>query len=106
MRDNISDFQRLFLSDVPLLDVRAPVEFERGAFPGAVNLPLMDDDERHRVGLCYKEQGQDAAIVLGHQLVSGDRKAQRIAAWARFAQARRLQGHADLPDRDGRRRHA
>ncbi|MFP4592425.1 MAG: tRNA 2-selenouridine(34) synthase MnmH [bacterium] len=87
MRDNISDFQRLFLSDVPLLDVRAPVEFERGAFPGAVNLPLMDDDERHRVGLCYKEQGQDAAIVLGHQLVSGDRKAQRIAAWARFAQA-------------------
>ncbi len=36
-----------------------------------VNLPLMNDDERQRVGTCYKQQGQQAAIVLGHQLVSG-----------------------------------
>ena len=29
---------------VPLLDVRAPVEFSQGAFPGANNLPLMEDE--------------------------------------------------------------
>ncbi len=45
----------------------------------------MTDSERQRVGTCYKQQGQQAAIVLGHQLVSGEIKAQRIQAWAEFA---------------------
>jgi len=75
----------LFLRDMPLMDVRAPAEFSQGAFPCAVNLPLMDDQERHEVGICYKQQGQDAAIKLGNKLVSGDIKAQRIAQWQTFA---------------------
>ncbi len=87
MRADTADYGSLFLRDVPLLDARAPLEFARGAFPGAVNLPLMDDGERHQVGLCYKQQGQQAAIALGHQLVSGELKEARIAGWARFAQA-------------------
>ena len=86
-RPDTDDYLSLFLNDTPLLDVRAPVEFDKGSFPTAVNAPLMNDDERHRVGICYKEQGQDAAIELGHQLVSGDLKAQRIEAWRRFASA-------------------
>jgi len=64
-----------------LIDVRAPVEFAQGALPGAVNLPLMDDEERHRVGITYKERGQQAAIALGEGLVSGGLKAARVAAW-------------------------
>ena len=40
-----------------MLDARAPVEFNKGSFPGVVNLPLMNDDERQRVGLCYKQHG-------------------------------------------------
>lgn len=87
MRPNSEDFRTLFTSDTPLMDVRAPVEFARGSFPGAVNLPLMNDIERQKVGTCYKQKGQDAAIALGHQLVSGDVKAQRIAHWAAFAKA-------------------
>ncbi|WP_375193871.1 tRNA 2-selenouridine(34) synthase MnmH [Marinobacter sp.] len=83
-RPDTDDYLALFLNDVPLLDVRAPVEFSRGSFPTAINAPLMNDDERHRVGICYKEKGQDKAIELGHQLVSGDIKAQRIEAWKRF----------------------
>jgi len=67
------------------MDVRAPIEFTRGSFPNAVNAPLMNDDERHRVGICYKDKGQDKAIELGHQLVAGDLKDERIAAWKRFA---------------------
>lgn len=84
-RDNTSDFRHLFLNNIPMFDVRAPVEFHKGAFPGVVNLPLMNDVERQRVGTAYKNKGQDAAIALGHQLVSGDIKQQRIAAWAEFA---------------------
>ncbi|BCB71448.1 hypothetical protein HMEPL2_17990 [Vreelandella aquamarina] len=38
--------------------------------PGAVNLPLMVDEERHQVGIAYKQQGQQAAIALGEQLES------------------------------------
>ena len=75
----------LFLNDVPLMDVRAPVEFSQGAFPGAVNLPLMNDQERHEVGIRYKQSGQDAAIKLGNKLVSGELKAQRITQWQAFA---------------------
>ncbi|QLC72259.1 tRNA 2-selenouridine(34) synthase MnmH [Pseudomonas sp. LPB0260] len=87
MRDNTSDYRQLFLDGTPMMDARAPVEFAKGAFPGVVNLPLMDDVERQKVGTCYKQQGQNAAIELGHQLVSGSLKAERVAAWAAFATA-------------------
>ena len=85
MRDNCADFADLFLNDRPMMDARAPVEFAKGAFPGVINLPLMNDIERQKVGTCYKQKGQQAAIELGHQLVSGAIKAQRIEAWATFA---------------------
>lgn len=86
-RANTEDFRRLFLEDIPLLDVRAPVEFAQGAFPTAHNEPLMNDRERHLVGIRYKEAGQDSAVDLGHQLVGGAVKAERVARWHAFAQA-------------------
>ena len=85
MAENVTDYRALFLRDVPMMDMRAPVEFVQGAFPGAVNLPLMSNEERAKVGTCYKQKGQEAAIKLGHQLVSGRIKAERLAAWADFA---------------------
>jgi len=81
----IDDLHSLFLSDRPLLDVRAPVEFLEGAFPNTTNHPLMDDADREAIGICYKQHGQDAAIALGMQRVSGDIKDARVAAWAAFA---------------------
>lgn len=80
------NYLEIFLRDTPMIDTRAPVEFAKGAFPGAVNLPLMTDEERARVGTCYKEQGQAAAIELGHQLVHGSVKQARVEAWKEFAQ--------------------
>jgi tRNA 2-selenouridine synthase len=85
MADNVTDLRSLFLRDAPMMDMRAPVEFKLGAFPNAVNLPLMSDEERAKVGTCYKKQGQEAAIKLGHQIVSGRIKAERLAAWTAFA---------------------
>lgn len=77
-----SDFSALFREGRPsFIDVRAPIEFEQGAVPGALNFPLLTNDERHQVGLTYKEQGKEAAIVLGHQIVSGDVRAARTSAW-------------------------
>lgn len=82
-----TDFDRLFLARTPLLDLRAPLEFSRGAFPGATNLPLLDDRERHEVGLRYKQAGAEAALRLGHRLVSGDVRSARLAAWCAWADA-------------------
>jgi len=78
------DFRKIILENIPLIDVRAPIEFLEGAFENATNLPLMSTDERHKVGICYKEHGQDEAVKLGHSLVSGSVKEARINAWKQF----------------------
>lgn len=74
----------LLRNATPLIDLRAPAEFARGSFPGAVNLPILDDEQRAAVGTTYRESGQSAAIRLGHELVSGELKSQRIATWRDF----------------------
>ncbi len=81
VRVDTQDYRRIFLHDIPLIDVRAPVEFQQGAFANAINLPLMNDEERQAVGTCYKQQGQQAAIALGYRLVNGRLREQRTAAW-------------------------
>ncbi len=83
----INNYRQLLLDDIPMIDVRAPVEFVNGALPSSINLPLISDDERHQVGLRYKNNGQQSAIELGHQLVHGEIKQQRLQAWQDFMQA-------------------
>lgn len=77
-------YKALLVNQTPLLDVRAPIEFEKGAFPGSQNIPLLNDEERRQVGVTYKQQGKHAAIELGHELVCGETKEQRITAWLEF----------------------
>lgn len=86
MSQLITQFGDLFAEDTPLIDTRAPVEYQRGSLPTAVNLPLMDDAEREAVGRCYKQQGPDAAVALGHELVSGEIRTSRISGWRAFAE--------------------
>jgi len=80
------DFRSIVLESRPLIDVRAPVEFTKGAFPTSTNLPLMDDEERRLVGIRYKEAGNSEAVKLGHQLIQGKTKAQRVEAWKAFVE--------------------
>ncbi|MGE4262707.1 tRNA 2-selenouridine(34) synthase MnmH [Shewanella sp.] len=84
-------YREIFLNDRPLIDLRAPVEFAKGAFPSSNNLPLMTDDERQQVGTCYQHHGPSAALALGHQLVNGATKAARVETWLQF-----YQQHPDL----------
>ena len=87
MRQNSKDYRSIFLSDTPMIDLRAPCEFAKGSFPNTVSLPLMTDIERQKVGTCYKRDGQEAAIKLGHQLVKGEKKKERLESWKKFVQA-------------------
>ncbi len=75
------NIRRLLANETPIIDVRAPIEFNQGAMPNAINLPLMNNEERAAVGTCYKQHGSQKAVELGHQLVKGEIKAHRIAAW-------------------------
>lgn len=74
MRDlSISLEQALALREqgALLVDARSPAEFEAATIPGAINVPLFDNDERHQVGLCYANEGKRQAQRLGVELVSG-----------------------------------
>jgi len=81
------DYGQLFIQDTPLLDVRAPVEFVKGAFPNATNIPLLDDQQRETIGKRYKSAGQDEAIRLGLELATDEIRAQRLDAWGSFCEA-------------------
>lgn len=80
----MSDFLDSLLERKNYIDVRAPIEFENGHWPGAYNFPLLNDEERAVVGTIYKQQGQASAIEKGHQLISGDTKEKRLEAWINF----------------------
>lgn len=62
------------------VDVRSEGEFAEAAVPGFVNLPILTNPERHEVGTCYKQRGQEAAIALGHELTAAH-KAARTEGW-------------------------
>lgn len=81
----IDDYGSLLTDEIPIIDVRAPEEFNRGAPPSAVNLPILDDTERRDVGIVYQNSGQGAAIAKGWELVSGTNRSDKIHAWKRFA---------------------
>ena len=49
----------------PVIDVRAPLEFQQGHIPGAVNIPLFDDGEIKVVGTAYKKENKEAAMYAG-----------------------------------------
>jgi len=86
LRQNTADYRQLFLNDTPMMDMRAPVEYVRGAFPHTENLPLLDDLQRQQVGTEYKRNGQQAAIELGWTLATPAVRSQRLAMWRDFVQ--------------------
>jgi tRNA 2-selenouridine synthase len=69
-----------------LIDVRSPGEFAQDHLPGAVNLPVLTDDEWARVGTIYVQESRFKARRLGAALVAAN-------------VARHLQ--AELADRPG-----
>jgi tRNA 2-selenouridine synthase len=72
------------LPDPVAIDVRSEGEFKKGALPGFVNAPILNNEERHLVGTSYKTEGKETAIRLGHALVAPN-KEHRIGDWLRIA---------------------
>lgn len=76
----------------PILDVRSPSEFAQAHIPNAISFPLFTDEERSRVGICYKHEGRDAAVELGFALAGG-KFAGFIAQAREIAPDRRVRLH-------------
>ncbi len=85
MQNYIETRADLFIDNVALIDVRAPVEYKRGAFPNAENLPIMDDRQREIVGTCYARYGREKAIEKGYELVREEVRETRVRSWTEFA---------------------
>ncbi len=58
-----------FRENQPLLDARSEGEFEKSHIPNAINLPVLNDQEREIVGTVYKKEGSEEAILKGFELV-------------------------------------
>ncbi len=84
LQADIPDFERIIVNDIPLLDVRAPIEYDRGCIGDAVNAPLLDDAQREMIGIEYADHGQQAAIELGLRHVTDEVKADRLQQWLEF----------------------
>lgn len=52
------------------IDVRSPGEFAEGSIYGAINIPILDDDERKIVGTTYTQDSKIEAKRLGIKFVS------------------------------------
>lgn len=76
-----NDFKKIILENIPLIDVRAPIEYEKGSFLNSFNSPILNNEERHIIGICYKKKGNEEATKLGYKLVSGKVKEERINSW-------------------------
>lgn len=53
-----------------IIDVRSPSEFAQDHIPGAINLPVLSDDERATVGTIYKQESSFTARKIGAALVA------------------------------------
>ncbi len=62
-------FEQALTGNYRIIDVRSPKEFRDGSLPGAINLPVFDNDERSLVGTIYRQGGQGKAIETGFDLV-------------------------------------
>ncbi len=55
-----------------IVDARSPAEYAADHIPGAINCPVLTDDERRVVGTLYKQQGPFEARRVGGGLVAAN----------------------------------
>lgn len=64
------------LSDIhgfdALIDVRSPAEFADDHLPGAINCPVLDNEQRARVGTLYKQTSPFEAKKIGAALIAAN----------------------------------
>ncbi len=91
MSISVTDFLSL-RHNHPVVDVRSQSEFGAGHIRGAINIPLLNNEERVIVGTTYKERGQQEAIREGFRLV-GPRLMDMITETENIAEGKEILVH-------------
>lgn len=65
-----------------IVDVRSPAEYAEDHIPGAINLPVLSNDERARVGTIYVQEDRFLARKIGAALVARNAAAHLESALA------------------------
>lgn len=68
----IQDVLKEMNSNAVIVDARSEHEFNHACIPNAVNIPLLNDEQRAIVGTIYKTEGKNAAIRKGFELCGKD----------------------------------
>ncbi len=68
MANKITVEESFKLKDTVFIDARTPQEYEEDHILGAVSVPLLSDEERHEIGIIYKQQSREKAIERGMKL--------------------------------------
>lgn len=68
MVQKISVAQALEKENAILLDARTPKEYAEDHLLGAISVPLLSDQERHEIGIIYKQYSREKAIERGMEL--------------------------------------
>lgn len=72
----MSHRQPVRISDIDqfdtIVDARSPAEFEQDRIPGAINCPVLSNDERAQIGTIYKQVSPFEAKRLGAAMVSAN----------------------------------
>jgi tRNA 2-selenouridine synthase len=63
-------FHENYLDTHLVVDVRTPLEYEEDHLPGAINVPLLDNEERVEIGTIYKQEGPYVARQRGLELTA------------------------------------
>ncbi len=78
------EFTEALLESHLVVDARTPLEFEEDHIPGAVNVPLLDNDERVEIGILYKQHGPHKARLRGLEMTAA-RFPEMVATIAKMA---------------------
>jgi len=70
------------ISNVSNIDLRSEGEFKKGSIPSSINIPILTNEQFKQVGIEYKKNGSDSAVLLGHSLVKGESKKKLVRLWA------------------------
>ena len=70
MHNLIKIEEGLKLDNKIFIDVRSPAEYEEATIPGAINVPLLEDQERTAVGTVYRNESIEKAKQLGISFAS------------------------------------
>ena len=65
---SVDDFVSLGHSRITV-DVRTSEEYKTGHIPGALNIPLLNEEERAEIGILYKKTGREKALDRGLEII-------------------------------------